>query len=582
MLFNNQEYFKGFLITNKYLHDIDGINLVIGSMHVKLDNDLAHFEFIGERHLILLGYAMDTHRPDDSELDILKALSRSDDHQFVTLLNRMNGRYILLCTDGDEVKIYPDATTMRPLFYHREACVLASHAKLVADVTMSYFNQNVSEHQKVKGYLDMTRFADIYKLNCNHYFDMTAHQTVRFYPSDSYSERTLSEVLEQTLRLFDNQKQWLQYKDKYMTLTAGIDSRVSMALLHDRTLPYLTYISTNSQMTDFAKHAYKFDELIVKEMVEDLALNHTFFSIHSKGAPTSYEHALYNQCESLHNADLSYQLAHSEFKGKLHIKSSLFGMAKLPMAESFYSSNEQQMIESLILKKQPEGTKYLEPEQLLQSFLERAQYNTKGFYLTDLYFQETRLANWHSNNTQETDNSVEVFILVNTREFMNLFASMPLAVRNSGQLHREWINHLWPVLNFYSVNGDFTLFESFKSFKENSSKQHLSITGSNISIQNNKIIPNFPMNQTRYTFNVANNSDERMTVLVQTAYNNPSGRGSIHLVTATKIIDYLDLNSGVTIILNPGDNFEAHIQYKKLNESLSWQRAGELTIKQTT
>ena len=84
-----------------------------------------------------------------------------------------------------------------------------------------------------------------------------------------------------------------------------------------------------------------------------------------------------------------------------------------------------------------------------------------NYHILDLMFLESRLANFQSNITQETDNTLEVFNFFNSRKMIELMLSPDLEARQSQEISQAIITEYWPVLNFFGVNDDENLFEKY-------------------------------------------------------------------------------------------------------------------------
>src|SRR5699024_8428034 len=92
--------------------------------------------------------------------------------------------------------------------------------------------------------------------------------------------------------------------------------------------------------------------------------------------------------------------------------------------------------------------------------------NIYDYHILDILFLESRLGNFQSIITQETDNTLEVFNYFNSRKLISLLLQPNLDERQSNQLFSLIINHFWPMLNFFSVNEETNLYIKHKRFKE--------------------------------------------------------------------------------------------------------------------
>ncbi|TDM03831.1 hypothetical protein [Macrococcus carouselicus] len=571
----DQHYFKGFTLSEQPLKADHIRTIQLGKSILSFDRELQTAEYKGESHLVLIGYAVlaeDISLTAEQILERLDGLSVSDRHH---LLNRLNGRYILLIAE-DEIKIYPDATTMRPLFYCADYPVVASHSALAAESCRQLYGTELKCYSgEINGYLDYSRYEGVYKLNPNTYLSFGSQKTTRFFPDQPFETMALSEVLNQSIEYFSRIKEWLKMQDTYMTITAGIDSRLSLAVMHDPAIPLLTYNSLG-KLSSLAKLTYENDVRTVQSIVDDLGLNHRLIHIENNDNVSDATKTYSSQFESTHSFSLSEKMAESNLKGKLHIKSNIFELAKLPVVTKYYETKDFRFM-ATIVKKKPKALHALSDDQMVEDYLKRAdlsQEKAKGHYLADLYYQEQRMGNWHSNVTQETDNSVDIFILLNTREMLRLVTSAPVNVRKNRVLHREWINHFWPVLNFYPINDEGNLYELYREHNE-----QLVITGEGITFEDGEVLPKWPMTQTDIPFSVTNKSADRRMLDFRSYYSNPNALGTIKIKIGSETYNYQDIVAGHTIKLDAGDTVQCAIIFNKCYDRESWQKAARLTIK---
>lgn len=579
MKFNGQEYFKGFVITDRALEIEASDEIEFYGYRIYIDQQLPVHQFQGSRHIILLGYALDSH---DASLTAHEILGRLDQFEKMEdYLNQINGRYVVIVVDDGQINIYPDATTMRPVFYHVNEPLIASHSHLLAAAYQSIYQQKLNRYDgTINGFLDYSSYHDIHKLNSNTVLNVNQMKQHRFYPSEEFQQRGLTEVTERTTAIFEEQKKWLMQKECFLTLTAGSDSRVSLALMKNRNLKTLTYLSNPERLSEAARIIYKNDERIVRMMREDLHLTHQMLYIDNKEVDSDYVELFTKQVESTHAYSLSEQL--TAYKGMLHIKSTIFELAKLPYATQSYIDHDA--IKRFIAYKVPKFLKgQVNIEVLIEDYFKRIDLDVNqlnGYYLADLFYQESRMGNWHSNITQETDNSVEVFVLLNTRELINLVTSLPLKDRENKMLHKEWINQLWPVLNFYPVNKEANLYEQFSRQKNlEQSAELYSIKGESIVVDGQTVIPRFPLDNKVCSFIIQNTAERPLNIILLSHYKNDKGRGLLQLAVREDVRDYLDINNGYMIKLDADEEVTVRMIFSKIQDKLSWQKAGSLSVK---
>src|SRR5699024_6915 len=160
---------------------------------------------------------------------------------------------------------------LNPLIYHINTLMLVSDDSLLNEVLLKY---DINLERRNSGFhteLDFTRFKELYKFNPSMYLNFKTFDFVRFYPRTQLQERSIEEIFKEMKPFLDNSRKFLEKidNDKFVTVTAGIDSRVSAALTRDfsNEMEYLTYTQSPKKLaTKMAKQIYKIDEKITTDM----------------------------------------------------------------------------------------------------------------------------------------------------------------------------------------------------------------------------------------------------------------------------------------------------------------------------
>src|SRR5699024_10555376 len=76
----------------------------------------------------------------------------------------------------------------------------------------------------------------------------------------------------------------------------------------------------------------------------------------------------------------------------------------------------------------------------------------KGRHYFEIFHLESRMGNWHSNVTQETDPELLDFIYVNSRRIIDLLQSPSIQERRDKVLYKNLILKYWPALLFIGFN----------------------------------------------------------------------------------------------------------------------------------
>src|SRR5699024_8175867 len=76
----------------------------------------------------------------------------------------------------------------------------------------------------------------------------------------------------------------------------------------------------------------------------------------------------------------------------------------------------------------------------------------KGRHYFEISHLASRMGNWHSNVTQDTDPELLEFIYVNSRRNIDLLQSPTIQERRDKMLYKKLILNYWPALLFIGFN----------------------------------------------------------------------------------------------------------------------------------
>src|SRR5699024_9961385 len=69
----------------------------------------------------------------------------------------------------------------------------------------------------------------------------------------------------------------------------------------------------------------------------------------------------------------------------------------------------------------------------------------------DLFHLESRMGNWHSALTLESDPETEEFIFTNSRKMIDFIQQPKLEERKEFTLYKRIIDHYWPLLLHFGI-----------------------------------------------------------------------------------------------------------------------------------
>lgn len=601
MEIHDLEFKSAYIITKLNLDTtISNFNkLEIGMMNLYYDDHLdikSHEEDTTSIHL--LGYCYDIRdglKQEDTILnDLLNSTRLHDD------LDYIGGRYILIINTGDNQYIYSDPLQVKPLVYHVESESLASH-----DTLLSYI---LAEHKyeitKPSGYknnsLDYTQFDEINKYNPSLYTDFKNFEFIRFYPRTQLETRSVDDVfkemkpyLDEVIKYLRNLKQTI-----FVTVTGGVDSRVSTSLTRDfsNEVEYLTYTKKRETLdTDLKKLVYRNDQAITAEMKKYLGWNHTIIDLDDYKPSKSEVDTYLKKFNSRHAYSLiNYYRDHKKYYKALHVKSTAFGMGKADFSKELDIKEDTHEFYEKCIYGLPRGFKQQQDyNEKLMDFFNRnlmSEGYPMGRHFYDLFYLESRMGNWHSSLTLETDPETDEFILINTRKFIDLIMTPSIDDRRNHQLYKRIINHYWPVLLKFDIN---KLPNSNKKSLYDDCKMDLneiSIIGLNkVSLvkENNSIVIKPKTKQIyefdMYTFSVLNNTGKGKKIRLTSFYKNIKAKNKIRVMIkqkmSVKTYDILDLNDGFDVDLSIG-NVTVSVYYSYNFDKISWINAGRIKVEE--
>src|SRR5699024_1956791 len=456
-------------------------------------------------------------------------------------------------------------------------------------------NRNIKlKTQWTNGYMDFTGTVSIYKFNCNNFFSFRNSIFERYFPRYNIGKQSSEQVLEATYNYLTEQAKWLSTLDKklYLSLTGGVDSKVSLSLLK----PLKLKLSLFTYLIDFdnvvegpRKEIYLKDKEIVNRLTYNFDLNHKFFRFEELDIPRDFSKHMKQKFTSSHSTEVAYLVREYMEKNSLHIKSNIYELAKFPYPkaahkltdiEDGYSITSKWLPKSLRDKKHKGNTMYKESAQRTNFTRDKLKDANLGMML---YF-ESKLSNWHSNITQETDIIQDTFILFNSKYLIRQLLSLSLGDRLETKLLHLYIEKSWPFLN-YQIANSYSTLDQYKNNETNIMNQDNSLSLNSVFNVSTKVLENGFVIQPAYniqlkddmiTFDVQNNTNEDMILTIKGDYTHPEK--NIFVVINSKKMSINHIFEGLDYHLKSKGVISFEIEYKKNFKYKSWYNAGRFTI----
>lgn len=546
--------------------------------------------------IYIIGYTIDIRNGLLSQKDISKNLInayKNDGKIFIDLLDYISGRYVIIIDNTKFTSIYTDATGLKPVFYWKE--IYASHEVLLRQIVNSNYAANISEPQRrLNGYLDYSNSKNILKVNPNFTYSVNGNAPVRIYPKKMYQTKSYKDVIDIIMPALEEQIKWLDNQDKklYLSLTGGFDSKVTMALTKNiqEKISYFTYMRNTENANRTTKWIYDTDEKIVNTLVSNLNLNHQFLNIDDMEWTDEQVDQLSKHTTSNHSFKLGLTMNKELEDNSLHIKSTLYELGKVPFSDELENIRDLKTLYQIVEKWKPKNLNEQESVSMYESFLKRNDYKSVksfNYHLPFLIYWETRMGNWHSNITQESDLNQDTFIIINNRFILDNFISLTSYDRKNNNLLKEIIKRKWPILNYFIPNSQLTLEDQFNELNaqniSSTNKKNIILRAfSNINIFSgfNKF-EIYPLTDTllrddSHFIELENRSNTKKIITINSYYS--KAPDLIRININEKIYDITQLNSPIKITILPKEIIKLKYLYSNNFDKNSWFEAGHLTL----
>src|SRR5699024_8077882 len=332
-----QPLYKAFFIT-ELVGDVKNFNnySLPGNMSLYISNDytFSHTKS-GDAEIYLLGYCLDIRDGLLSTDEIVSNLIKTTDtEKFYGEVDYLNGRFTLIYTNNESTFITTDATSMKPVFYNAEHKLISSHEYVVKKLLTDEFQVTLTKNPFYrKGFMDFTYNNEVFKLNPSIELEINNFTKERIFPRKDKGMNSIENCYKILVPFFSETIKWLKGQPhKIFSLTGGQDSRLTLAILKSlvNEIEFFTYLKQNKSLkgNKFAKRQYTNDEMIVDQMVDNLNLNHEFFTIPELSTDDEYYKTMSETLTSNHSYGLSRHYEDNpEFHGALHIKSTTQSVA---------------------------------------------------------------------------------------------------------------------------------------------------------------------------------------------------------------------------------------------------------------
>jgi hypothetical protein len=216
------------------------------AFHLATHPDLNTYQACeGDRSMTLIGFILDPVDPragDDHIVNGLLAGCHSCENVIKNTVS-YGGRWVLIVNHAKKITLYTDAVGLRQVFYARTGpkgeLWCASQPGMIAQIlgltmdpaAVDYINSHEFRcNPEFRWPGDSTPYQEIKHLLPNHYLDLAAGRSIRYYPSAPLPELGLEQVAESSAVILSGLMKSAAHRfDLSLSITAGIDSRLVLA-----------------------------------------------------------------------------------------------------------------------------------------------------------------------------------------------------------------------------------------------------------------------------------------------------------------------------------------------------------------
>lgn len=399
----------------------------------------------------VLGLAIDPDAIDNAPVVVALESSRAsgnlDEH-----LDRLNGRYVVITWSHENIHVQSDATGMRGVYYHADEPVIAGSPVLVGeaidDTELSYYGiRSAPKVWTAPG--RRTQLANVFRLGPNMELDLRRHALRRVGPVPFAQVLTPQEA---AILVISESRAFLAKllslgRPVTTSLTAGFDSRVTLALLRDMTASteFFTY-TTDNQST----HA---DARIAREIAASLGLeHHRIISVEKRPLTAEQKSAFDRSIHGAHSRALTVQYTKEFSLDTIHIRSTIYEVGRVPFGYETVQKPIQDWMAGRLIKNGQLDSHILADLSDYQA-LSRADEIPEGYLPQDIFYWEARLGGWMLKVLGESDMAFETVVPINSRRILRTLHSVPHELRAIGSTFDAMINEAWSDLFSFPVNG---------------------------------------------------------------------------------------------------------------------------------
>jgi hypothetical protein len=438
----------------------------VGHLFVSPDYS-CHVQNTGDSFVGLVGYCIDLGRPGANESDIVSSLlqraCKGGIDAMLAGTDELFGRFVVVCHIDGQWRVFPDACATRTIYFAEDRPAIASHSTMLGGLVEATPRVEVFRHYWCALPGNASPVPGVRVLPASFVLDPVTRTTRRFWPRAQRQERAVVDVIDEVDSLLRKSAEATAARWKpALSLTAGLDSRLTLSLYHD--LPDIVAFTYDRDQQD------KIDVDVASRLCERLGIEHRrLLPVDRHRGEKAYQliEAI-PDCTFDRNVAPIYLSGFQDSNNQvIHVRSSLAEVGRAfwryhpGMPTTMHSSNWIQVSlakSTADLPRRQEATLLLQEE--MKRFFATVGYDSvdphapqiMGYDVWDLVYMEHRMSTWHAQALSGSDMAFDTSIPFNSRRVLDLLMSVPLADRRNGTLFRRIIARRCPQIADIPVN----------------------------------------------------------------------------------------------------------------------------------
>ncbi|MCD7729832.1 MAG: hypothetical protein LUI60_08020 [Clostridia bacterium] len=398
------------------------------------------------------------------------ALCESED-KFFDYLEGLNGRFVCMYSINGKIYVLNDACGARSVFYSKKYPLFASHYNLVQEVVheekdpfwdkFCEWRKDASASNRAKPWVmpaDRSPWQNILGLLPNHKICFDNFKSYRFYPRNTMKEVDIESACDTIADILRKEANILSDNYKvYESLTAGNDTRISMAAMRERKSEtvFFTYHDKVLRNGEYESEDRLQNYNFAKNLCKKEGLEHREIFTSSKPLPKDLTEILNRNHYHRHIPSLLEPYSKMFTKRSIHLRSNLIESIRGNAHTLSNAVDERTIgIDFAKLNRYYEWHKYFpECADIFKQYYYDAEFNNvHGYPVYHLMHWEHNAGLWVCAGVlTESDIVCDTFMLFNCRKIMDLGLSLPLYYRNRSIIYENILKRLWPELLNYGL-----------------------------------------------------------------------------------------------------------------------------------